>query len=411
MTLGFALLSVLLGCLGSLLASAIVLTFSVFRKKTLKWPLLACIVLCASMVVLGVLGHNIPLGYVGCVSAGAFVGLLFTIVVCGISGYELSTSSWHLMCKLILAGRRCFAEYGATSETIASLGNMLGYCNLWHGKDFGLKSPNPIAAGHITSLQKQLHQINPGTQHLFTYSAFRSAQQLDAAPSNTTGQYLSSSQYVELLRQSFLCDSLCDVTCFDTLSPSKWGDPDNRETPLAQLAWDEYFNLQKRAKGDAKRNIRIRRIMLMEIDSWKADNLAPAFKKAHDDASISLWLLPPSRILGDLKHLARDMVFFYAADGSSWIVWSNIDDNKLSAENGIGVNLDRIEPDLIAIRAGVVRGCSGTPEEYRMFFRAALQKTHLSTMPPERNPLCVGSVVEPNSPPTEFLNQTGLASC
>lgn len=355
-------------------------------KRIFQWTffrvLCLALVLPCVAIIYGESGQSPSFAILGYVVLGVFLTILLAVGLAGVAGLPANLSGdLYGMLKEV---RKCFEEHGATHETIGAIGNMLRACYRWQGKDDGLSSPNQIAAGHLDGLRKELHRVSPKIQHLFTYAAYRSVQQLHSEPGTTTGQWLSTRQYVELLRMSFQCEGICDITCLDTLSPSHWGDPGARATSISKLAWGEYFDMQKRAKADVAKPIRLRRMLLMEKIAWERDDLSYNFKGAHDEAKIALWLLPPSH-LNDLSGLARDMVFFFTSDGYSWIVWSNIDDRMLQNGNNI-----EAKPELIAIRGGIYCGCNGVPENYLDLLKYALRNTHLAPLSPQSNPHLLG---------------------
>lgn len=265
-------------------------------------------------------------------------------------------------------------------------------------KDLMHSPVNPEAAKRLLALNTRVRSLPKHLQPLIANFADESTNQL-VSPPGRLGEDISTDKYLNILKLSLKKDELCDVTFFQTVSPHKWGDPDARDTEVAKSAW-EYFDIQERLKADSNDKIRMRRVLLVEQKVWKGDSSdendpdvkqAIRFKEKHDKARISLWMVPPSSLKVSIKSVVQDMAMFYASDGCSWLIWSDVDDKKVE----VGV-----------FHAGMFYQRDGLPGKYQSFLRYILDQTHLSNQNPHH--FLLSSKLPCNDPPVEFLASAGI---
>ena len=315
------------------------LVAALFRKGRLVM-LLGISILGSSMIA--VIAHLLGAGIVYSVSilsAGIVCGVLLLTLAAGLHRLKI-TGVWSLI-QAVSASRSFFSSTTDNSLSLMDLSALLRNPHTWNGfgTDEDLKHPpaNPEAAKRLIELNRRVRSLPMSLQLLIAYIANESTIQLLSPPGKQSGEDISTEKYLELLRLSLANDQLCDVTFFETVSPYKWGDPDARDTELAKSVW-WYFDIQERLKKESRDRIRMRRVLLMERDAWKGDSTdendpevkqARRFKEKHDDARISLWIVPPSRLHNSARSVVQDMAMFYARDGLAWLIWSNVDDRKV----------------------------------------------------------------------------------
>lgn len=377
------------------------LVAALFRKGRLVM-LLGISILGSS--VIAVIAHFCGAGIVYSVSilfAGIICGVLLLTLAAGL--HRLKITGVSSLIAAVAASRSFFSSSTDNSLSLQDFSALLRNPHTWDGfgTDEDLKHPpaNPDAAKRLLDLNRRVRSLPMSLQLLIAYIADESTIQLLSPPGRQSGEDISTEKYLELLKLSLANDELCDVTFFETVSPYKWGDPDARDTELAKSAW-RYFDIQERLKKESRDRIRMRRVLLMERDAWKGDSSdekdpevkqARRFKEKHDDASISLWIVPPSRLHNSARSVVQDMAMFYAKDGCAWLIWSDVDDRKVE----VGL-----------FHAGIFCPSNGLPHKYQSFLRQILDETHLSNQNP--HPFLLASKLPCNDPPVEFLTSAGI---
>lgn len=377
------------------------LVAALFRKGRLVM-LLGISILGSSMIA--IIAHWLGAGIwysVSVLSAGIVCGVLLLTLAAGL--HRLKITGVGSLIQAISASRSFFASSIDCSSSLRDFSALLRNPHTWNGlgTDEDLKRPpaNPKAAKRLLDLNRRVRSHPISLQLLIAYIADESTIQLLSAPGKQSGEDISTEKYLELLKLSLASNGLCDVTFFETVSPYKWGDPDARDTELAKSAW-RYFDIQERLKKESGDTIRMRRVLLMERDAWKGDSTdeidpeakqARRFKEKHNEARISLWIVPPSRLHKSARSVVQDMAMFYSNDGCAWLIWSDVDDKKME----VGL-----------FHAGIYCPSNGLPHKYQSFLRQILDETHLSDR--TSHPFLLSSRLPCNDPPVTFLNSAGL---
>jgi len=241
----------------------------------------------------------------------------------------------------------------------------------------------PQTRKHLLALYEILHPIHPGAQPLFAYIANESAQHLKSERGANTGEDISDEKYVRLLKDSVNYENLEDVTFIDTIPPQGWGDPVTRNGDQAKMAWD-YFDAQRVRKADKNKPVRMRRLLLMDMENWKKDPCADKFLEMHKNAKIDLSLLPRTSLTENHKIMATDLAIFFGRNQCSWMIWSDLDNDKLA---------------LRLFHAGIVFEEGTIHAKYSTFLNDAF-KVYLN--PPNYAHLLLTSDSS-NEPPVDFL--------
>ncbi|MFA6132838.1 MAG: hypothetical protein WC869_02335 [Phycisphaerae bacterium] len=184
------------------------------------------------------------------------------------------------------------------------------------------------AEKHLQTLRKEvLHTAHIGANPAIANIALLSSCNF----TQSKGVIVELCQYMRLLKESANYEDLRDVTFIARVEPSDWGT--QNDGGAAGLAW-QYLDALAKIKATNK-NIRMRRILLLEDEVYRAEQQKPtysAFCDAHLKAKIDLIHLTPNHIP---VSLCKDLAVFVGPDGDrrGWIVKSTYDYHKPTEEN------------------------------------------------------------------------------